>query len=426
MTMALTQRISYFAIGCCFVFFVIIFSVLFAYQSISLATQQEAFAQRIESHTDVLKQIILSKQLFAKNNRTQEWITYHNQLQELIKTAPRMTAKQQVILNSIASRNLNLKALFEKQTPQQLDNANKILQNHFNARLLTQLESIRADAVNLSKDVQRNIKETVEQEFMLIAVVLLLSLSSLTLGAVKLKRVVKTSLNEVEEGIKNNVTDHFQQIDLTYPSEEFESIVTHFQEMNRKLEENSISIDAMQQIIAERTKILEEISRTDPLTKIANRRAIYERGALEFSRSKRANSSLTVMLFDCDFFKKVNDEYGHFCGDELLKHLCNICQLEIREVDFLGRYGGEEFVVILPACKIEDSKETAKRIQERLYQNPLTFRGQMIPITISIGMSTQNARHENFEQLLNEADQAMYQAKHKGRNRIEVFNTDTD
>ncbi|OKY25085.1 GGDEF domain-containing protein [Thalassotalea sp. PP2-459] len=421
MTTALIQRVSYFAIGCCFVFFLIIFSVFFAYQSITLAAQREAFAQRIESHTDIFKQVILSKQLFVKNNDIDEWLNYHNQLEKILSTAPEMTAKQQVILNSIQSRNLNLKALFEKQTQEQFNNANKILQNHFNARLLTQLESIRADAVNLSADVQENIRDTVEHKFMLIAIVLLLSLSTLTFTAIKLRRILKTSLTEVDSAITHNATDDFQKIELTYPSEEFESIVQHFQEMNKKLQENSISIDAMQQIIAKRTEVLEEMTRTDPLTKVANRRAIYERGALEYSRSKRASLALTVMLFDCDFFKKVNDEYGHFCGDELLKHLCHVCQSEIRDVDFLGRYGGEEFIVILPNCDNSGGIETAKRIQQQLAIQPLVFKGQEVFVTLSIGICSLTSNHKDFEQLVNDADQAMYRAKHNGRDRIEVF-----
>lgn len=420
MSTALIKRVSYFAMGCCFIFCMIIFSVFFAYQSITLAAQREAFAQRIESHTDVLKQVILSKQLFAKNNNIDEWLHYHNQLQQILNTAPEMTAKQQVILNSIKSRNLNLKALFEKQTPAQFNNANKIMQNHFNARLLTQLESIRADAVNLSADVQEDIRNTVEHKFMVIAVVLLLSLSTLTFAAIRLRRILKTSLTEVDIAITHNATDHFQEMELTYPSDEFESIVQHFQEMNRKLQENSISIDAMQQIIAKRTEVLEEMTRTDPLTKVANRRAIYERGTLEFSRNKRSSLALTVMLFDCDFFKNVNDQHGHFCGDELLKHLCQVCLTEIRDIDFLGRYGGEEFVIILPNCEKSGGIETAKRIQHQLARQPLIFKGKEIPVTLSIGICTLTSTHENFEQLVNDADQAMYRAKNNGRNRIEV------
>ncbi|RGP39621.1 uncharacterized protein BPTFM16_02732 [Altererythrobacter insulae] len=177
----------------------------------------------------------------------------------------------------------------------------------------------------------------------------------------------------------------------------------------------------MKEVVEDRTKVLEQLSNTDALTKVANRRALFERANMEFSRARRAGTELTLLLLDCDFFKKVNDDFGHLFGDQLLVHICNICSQEIRDVDFLARYGGEEFIIVLPHCDIAGGIETASRIQSSLAKNSLTINNQEIAITLSIGACTLSDRHKHLEQLINDTDQAMYQAKKNGRNRIEVL-----
>jgi diguanylate cyclase (GGDEF)-like protein len=177
----------------------------------------------------------------------------------------------------------------------------------------------------------------------------------------------------------------------------------------------------MKKTVEDKTHILEQLSNTDPLTNVANRRALYQRGDMELSREQRTHHKLTVMLLDCDYFKQVNDNFGHQGGDKLLQHICKICNQEIRDIDFLARFGGEEFVIILPDCDINGGIEIANRIQNSLAKSSLTMKNQeVVNVTLSIGICTLSDKHTTFEQLINDADKSMYQAKMNGRNRIEV------
>ena len=148
---------------------------------------------------------------------------------------------------------------------------------------------------------------------------------------------------------------------------------------------------------------------------------MFERGNVEFSRVQRNQSHLAVILLDCDLFKNINDKFGHLFGDEILKNICNICCEEIRKIDFFARYGGEEFIILLPGSDINGAVETAKRIQRSLAINGISYEGENIYVTVSMGICTANAKHTNFEELIKSADIAMYKAKTNGRNRIEII-----
>ncbi len=176
-------------------------------------------------------------------------------------------------------------------------------------------------------------------------------------------RIFKTSLHEIKHAIEKNSYDDFQKIELSQKSSEFDDIVQKFNSMNRKLSETTVSLDVMKQVVKERTQFLEKLSNTDPLTQVANRWALFERGEMEFSRVLRSKSNLALILLDCDLFKDFNDKFGHQFGDEILIHICKICKQEIRDIDFLGRYGGEEFIIVVPDCDEQGGVEIAKRIQ---------------------------------------------------------------
>ena len=191
--------------------------------------------------------------------------------------------------------------------------------------------------------------------------------------------------------------------------------------MNTELSETTVSLESMTKIVAQRTQILEKLSNTDPLTNVANRRALFERGNAEFLRVQRSHNKFTIILLDCDLFKAINDQYGHAFGDEVLKHICKICSEEIRSIDFFARYGGEEFIILLPESDVAGAVKTAKRIQKAIKDNPPSLNGNEITVTLSLGICSVNNRHDNFEAVIKDADIAMYRAKESGRNRIELF-----
>lgn len=156
----------------------------------------------------------------------------------------------------------------------------------------------------------------------------------------------------------------------------------------------------------------------DPLTGAANRRAIMETLAREISRTTRQNAGLSIGICDIDHFKKVNDAHGHLVGDEVLCGVVRLLEGSLREYDRVGRWGGEEFLVVAPG-NTEDAGRLYERLRAALAGNPIPTQAGELSMTVSIGAATWRA-DESVEELLGAADTALYQAKDRGRNRVYV------
>lgn len=168
---------------------------------------------------------------------------------------------------------------------------------------------------------------------------------------------------------------------------------------------------------------LEQIAITDPLTKIYNRRFFYEVAEKEIERAKRSSSLLALIIFDIDHFKEVNDTYGHSTGDQVLINLVNLCQRNIRSMDLFTRFGGEEFVILMPDTDSKSAKETAERLREMVDEKPVATSGETdVSVTISLGIANWDYTNPlEINALLDQADQALYQSKEAGRNRVIVW-----
>jgi len=157
----------------------------------------------------------------------------------------------------------------------------------------------------------------------------------------------------------------------------------------------------------------------DAVTGIYNKHAFIKRLDEEFSHAKRANIPLSLMMIDIDFFKKVNDSYGHLAGDFVLTHIAKRIGQTIRNEDILARYGGEEFVVILRGTDKDNAVLLAERIREAIAKEPMLFEGHSIPITISIGIATLKGKNYDLPKaLIDSADQYLYVSKQNGRNQV--------
>jgi two-component system, cell cycle response regulator len=170
--------------------------------------------------------------------------------------------------------------------------------------------------------------------------------------------------------------------------------------------------------LAKAHEILKFEASYDSLLRIWNRSAIMELLSKELSRAKRSQTPLSIFLADLDFFKRVNDSHGHLVGDEVLWRAAERMSNEVRESDHLGRYGGEEFLAVLPNCDAEGARVVAERVRQAIGNEPLT---NEVEITVSIGISQWHPGQEVGE-FLHRADVALYRAKHNGRNRVEVEN----
>ncbi len=168
---------------------------------------------------------------------------------------------------------------------------------------------------------------------------------------------------------------------------------------------------------------LQEISKTDELTGLPNRRDIKEKIALEISRAKRFHSNFSLLLLDIDYFKKINDTFGHLAGDYVLKEFANIAQKLLRKYDHAARFGGEEFLIVLPETNEESAKIVAERFRSFIEAYPFDYNGNKLRITVSIGIVLFD-QNTGLEGSLLLADKALYRSKENGRNQITVWTPD--
>ncbi|MDR2355100.1 MAG: diguanylate cyclase [Clostridiales Family XIII bacterium] len=166
-------------------------------------------------------------------------------------------------------------------------------------------------------------------------------------------------------------------------------------------------------------KKLEQAAYTDALTGLYNRRHFMELASMQFERTKRSGGACHVMMMDLDFFKNINDTYGHPAGDAVLRNVSACIKETVRSYDLVTRYGGEEFVVMITDSDEDTALRLAERIRTRVEGNPCRYEDKILPITFSIGIAS-GKEVDSFETLLRYADDAMYAAKRKGRNRVEV------
>ena len=186
-------------------------------------------------------------------------------------------------------------------------------------------------------------------------------------------------------------------------------------------EENKIEVIKQINYIYTRTKYL---SVTDELTGLPNRRYFERCFEKEFLRTQRYKNNLTLAIIDIDKFKEVNDNYGHQCGDFVLKQISNAALQTFRKTDTVYRFGGEEFVVILTETDINQSIIPLERFRKTIETLDLKYQNQKINITVSIGACQYNDRIETKEELLEKSDKALYKAKNNGRNQIIYYKED--
>lgn len=163
------------------------------------------------------------------------------------------------------------------------------------------------------------------------------------------------------------------------------------------------------------------LAMTDSLTKTLNRRAFMEQAEKETAAARRQRLPLALLMIDIDHFKRINDEYGHPAGDTILVDVAGLLASQLRKQDTLGRYGGEEFCVLLPATNEAGASALAEKLRCAVEAMPLTIDGNAISVTVSLGVAAYEATaadyHPDCNMLIENADKALYQAKKKGRNR---------
>jgi diguanylate cyclase (GGDEF)-like protein len=170
--------------------------------------------------------------------------------------------------------------------------------------------------------------------------------------------------------------------------------------------------------ITHQADALERLASADGMTGLNNRRHFLVLAEAEWSRFQRYGRPLALLMMDIDFFKSVNDKYGHDAGDEVIKSVADVLQKHKRTSDIVGRLGGEEFALILPETTFDNAAAAGERFRQLVADTVITVAGQRIPVTVSVGASICHADMAGIDELLKQADVALYDAKRSGRNRV--------
>jgi len=237
---------------------------------------------------------------------------------------------------------------------------------------------------------------------------------------------IALKLKSLKSGHEHNeiqVSRAYIQTELGVVIDSFNSVIKERDLAQREL---LILNKELEEKVKERTSALESaneklklLATTDPLTGVNNRRSFFEQAEQKFKAFKRYKRPQVIMMIDIDYFKQINDKWGHGIGDEAIKCCTNTCLECIRETDLLGRLGGEEFAILLPETELTDAKLIAERIRSSVTINASNIDANL-KMTVSIGIFQLGETIKTFHGALEKADLALYEAKNKGRNRVEV------
>ena len=214
----------------------------------------------------------------------------------------------------------------------------------------------------------------------------------------------KGQQTEIIEGLEAGADDY-----ITKPFD--------LQELKARLRSGKRILELQEQLVTAREQLRIQATH-DSLTGLFNRMAILEALDREVTRANRENRPVAVMMADLDHFKFINDTHGHQAGDAVLQETARRMLASVRTYDFVGRYGGEEFLVVVPGSDLPAAAELAERLRQSVSAQPVCVAGAMISTTLSLGLAVSTGKFDRPEQLLQQADQALYAAKRAGRNRV--------
>jgi diguanylate cyclase (GGDEF)-like protein len=234
---------------------------------------------------------------------------------------------------------------------------------------------------------------------------------------------------DISRELRPEALDAMEKInaELRFNTETMEDHAAHLANLAEQTDESIRKVEeAKQELeheIAERRELearLRRMATTDGLTGALNRSGFMALGQAEVDREARPGQPLALLMLDIDHFKSINDRYGHAGGDVALQHLVMLLGGRIRRSDLLGRLGGEEFAILLPAIPPEEAERMAERLVALVAGSPVIYRDRPIGMTVSIGLTMAISADRSLEQIIMRADDALYRAKASGRNRVVI------
>lgn len=239
-------------------------------------------------------------------------------------------------------------------------------------------------------------------------------------GQVNEVRAIVNSKNGLGQ-LGNSISEHLGLIMLAMQEYRLEEndretdLTQQLADMQNKLNEMEVLAESAQHAIEEQRKK----AMHDALTGLPNREAYQQRLEQEVQRLQRYGSKLSLMVCDVDLFKRINDNYGHLAGDKVLKIIAKSLQVNLRDSDFIARFGGEEFVALMPETSLEEAKHVAEKLRMKVESSPFNFKKEPVQITVSFGIS-EFKESDSSNDVFERADKALYKAKEGGRNQVQL------
>ena len=313
---------------------------------------------------------------------------------------------------------------FGEETARQMDT----LLEHYQPALIESLESfekLERDAAEQSIAYSELIAARLAIFFVLLSIVAIITSTAMSFWLAKRFIIPLTALTEnvslLPDLFMNTPIQIGTNDEMGALAQALNRMKTEVNESRLKLEQYAATLESQ---VEERTRELKLLAITDPLTGTYNRGHFFALSGQLFAEARRLNQPFSMVIFDIDHFKTINDHYGHAVGDLALKQTTAIMQSHIRQMDILGRYGGEEFVVALPTAGIEEALQIAERIAAAVRDHVFEQDGHYFGITISGGIAQRNGSiNEDLGNILLKADKALYQAKAKGRDLMVAYHS---
>jgi len=348
---------------------------------------------------DILKELSRENQKQINSKMLAEKMTLKTSLKELLVNYDDKTSngnsennglkERADYINSLTNRNKELEE-FLKQTIQYLAD----IEGHFSNELSSQQLKFREDR-NFENEIFSNV-DTIKQSFK----------APHDLGKIKME--VLNKIDSISKGIEKKREQDIQRLKNTERT---------LKEMGKQMNEIKHEADEMRK----RSQAVEYESCHDALTGLYNRKAYEDKIAETIANLERYNVPASMIICDIDFFKKINDNFGHKVGDLALKKLAELLKERLRKNDFIYRYGGEEFVIILPHTDIKGALIAGEGVRSYIDKSVFSYKDQKIPLTISAGISSFKKGCDGSN-VFEKADEALYLAKKSGRNKVKTEN----
>ena len=222
------------------------------------------------------------------------------------------------------------------------------------------------------------------------------------------------------EWLHKQLSDNLQALEAIHQTEMALAEVELMDDINEKLQAEIQERKWAEKQLRKSEKKFRNLAVVDSLTGLYNRHHFYQIGQQEVERSQRFDLPLSLLMMDIDHYKDINDTYGHRVGDHVLTLLGELIAQELRKIDIACRYGGEEFVILLPETGLDKARSAAERLRKKIMDQKVDYEGKSIQVTASFGIVTLSQNMSTVEDMLGVADEAMYRAKEKGRNQVYV------